>query len=82
MYSCIETDRSFIRDIATDPGDAAIVRTIIAMARNLDMEVIAEGVETAEQLEFLRNEGYNIMQGYYLSRPAAAEELDNLLTGK
>ena len=71
----IKIDRSFINDIATDPGDAAIVTAIIAMAHSLNATVVAEGVETEAQLHFLRERGCDEFQGYYFSRPAPGHEL-------
>lgn len=70
----LKIDQSFVRHLASDPDDAAIARTIISMGHSLRLEVIAEGVETAEQLAFLETEGCDQIQGYYFSKPLAAEE--------
>jgi len=75
----LKIDRSFVSDVTSDNDDAAIVRTIIAMAHNLKMEVVAEGVETQEQLDFLRANGCELVQGYLLARPAPAENILDLL---
>ena len=75
----VKIDRSFIRDIPGDADDAAITRAIIAMAHSLRLKVIAEGVETAEQLSFLREHGCDEMQGYYFSKPLPEDELLRLL---
>ena len=77
----LKIDQSFVRDITTDPDDAAIVMAIIGMAHALGIQTIAEGVETQEQLEFLRKHGCDAMQGYYFSRPIPAEEIAELLKG-
>jgi diguanylate cyclase (GGDEF)-like protein/PAS domain S-box-containing protein len=65
----IKIAQEFVRDLTTDPGDAAIVEAIIAMAHSLRTAVIAEGVETREQLHFLLSHGCEEMQGYYFSKP-------------
>ena len=70
----IKIDRSFVREITTDPDDAAITQAIISMAKNLKREVIAEGVETSDQASTLRREGCHLMQGYLFSRPLPADE--------
>lgn len=71
----LKIDKSFIQDIVKDDDNAAITNTIITLAQNLNLKVIAEGVETKEQLEFLWSKNCYIMQGYYFSRPIKAEEL-------
>ena len=73
-------DQSFVRDLATDKDDAVIVSTIISMAHSLKLKVIAEGVETAEQLAFLKQQGCDEIQGYYFSKPVSAEEFTKLLS--
>ncbi len=71
----LKIDRSFIKDIMRDDDDAAITNTIIMLAKNLNLQVIAEGVETIEQLEFLKSKNCFMMQGFYFSRPIRAHEL-------
>jgi diguanylate cyclase (GGDEF)-like protein/PAS domain S-box-containing protein len=75
----LKIDIAFIRDITTNADDAAIARAIISMAHSLKLKVIAEGVETVEQLDYLRNQKCDQMQGYYFSRPLAAADLEKLL---
>ncbi len=75
----LKIDRSFVAAIARDSNDAAIVASIVALAHNLKLSVIAEGVETADQLDYLRREGCDQMQGYYFSKPLPAEKFEALV---
>jgi diguanylate cyclase (GGDEF)-like protein/PAS domain S-box-containing protein len=75
----IKIDQSFVRDITTDPNDAAIVQTIIAMADSLGLDVMAEGVETREQQKFLDKHGCQAMQGHLFSKPVTIEKFEILL---
>lgn len=72
----IKVDRSFVRDIANDPDDAAIVDAIVAMAHSLHLNVVAEGVETLEQLAFLQRRNCQQAQGYYFARPLDPQQFE------
>ena len=75
----LKIDQSFIRDITVDPNDTAIVVAIINMAKSLELDVVAEGIETAGQLALLRANGCAVGQGFYFSVPLSAKELEPLL---
>lgn len=78
----LKIDQSFIRDIPQSADDMAISHAVIAMGQSMGMEVLAEGVETAAQLEFLRQHGCNFYQGYFCSKPMAATDFEKLLRGE
>ena len=75
----LKIDQSFVRDIPGDADDMAIAATIITMAHSLGMNVVAEGVETEQQLKFMRENACDAMQGYYLSKPLPAEQFEKFL---
>jgi diguanylate cyclase (GGDEF)-like protein/PAS domain S-box-containing protein len=77
----LKVDRSFVADVTRDAEDAAIVRTVVALGHNLGLRVVAEGVETAAQIDFLRELGCDEMQGYFCGRPMPAAELEALFDG-
>ena len=75
----LKIDKSFVDDVTTSANDAAIALSVISLAHNLNMQVIAEGVETREQVQFLTERGCDEMQGYFFSRPVSAGEFTELL---
>jgi diguanylate cyclase (GGDEF)-like protein/PAS domain S-box-containing protein len=79
--SKLKIDRSFIRDVAVKPDDAAITTAIISMARSLNLKVIAEGVENEAQMAFLRAHYCDEIQGYYFSKPLAVDKIADILRG-
>ncbi|MBU5613803.1 EAL domain-containing protein [Geomonas azotofigens] len=76
----LKIDRSFVKDLEVDPDDAAIASATIAMAHTLGKKVVAEGVETQAQLDFLVEHGCDIIQGYYFSKPLSAEDAEQYLS--
>ncbi len=78
----LKIDRSFIKDVPADPDDVAITHAIIAMGHSLRLKVVAEGVETPEQHEFLREHGCDLMQGYLVAKPMPEEKFGRLLAGQ
>jgi EAL domain-containing protein (putative c-di-GMP-specific phosphodiesterase class I) len=75
----LKIDRSFVSDILVDPASVAIAQTIISLSRAMGLPVIAEGVETAEQLAYLESLGCHCHQGFYFSKPLTAGEFERLL---
>ncbi|MCP3868170.1 MAG: EAL domain-containing protein, partial [Gammaproteobacteria bacterium] len=76
----LKIDRSFIRDMVGNHGDARLVETIVAMAGGLDLGVVAEGVETSEQHLALRERGCNLVQGFFYSNPVDGDTIELLLS--
>ncbi len=75
----LKIDQSFIRDITADTGSAALVMSVISLAKNLGLKVVAEGVESLAELDLLKQHGCQLYQGYYFSRPVAADKFAQLL---
>jgi EAL domain-containing protein (putative c-di-GMP-specific phosphodiesterase class I) len=80
--SKLKVDRSFVRDVALNPDDAAITTAIISMARSLNLKVIAEGVEDEAQMSFLRAHHCDEIQGYYFSKPLGADAVAEKLRAR
>lgn len=78
----LKIDQAFVRDITTDPNDAVLVQTIIGMAKNLKLDIIAEGVETAEQRDFLLKNGCSAFQGYFFGKPISWSEFEATFLSK
>ncbi len=78
----LKIDQSFIRDLVSDPDDAAIVRAIIQMARSLKLRTIAEGVESEELASLLRLFHCDEIQGYWLARPMLADQLEDFVRSR
>jgi EAL domain-containing protein (putative c-di-GMP-specific phosphodiesterase class I) len=77
----LKIDKIFLRDIEHDQRSRAIVRSVIALGRGLGMELVAEGVETQAQLDFMRTEGCQLAQGFFFGDPVLGEQVPALLTG-
>jgi diguanylate cyclase (GGDEF)-like protein len=78
----VKIDRSFVEELADSPAAAALASTIIVMAHSLGKQVIAEGVETSDQLDFLRERGCDLAQGYFMARPLSASDMTEMLIGR
>jgi EAL domain-containing protein (putative c-di-GMP-specific phosphodiesterase class I) len=78
-FSILKIDKSFVAGVTHVQADQAIVRSILSLAKDLDINVVAEGVETEEQLDYLRNEGCSYVQGYHLHPPLAPSEVVSLV---
>ena len=76
---CVKIDKSFVNDVTTDPDDQAITHAIISMAHSLHLEVVAEGVETKEQLELLKSQSCDVIQGYLFSKPIPVDDVSPFL---
>ncbi len=79
--SAVKIDRSFVQQLAESPSAAALVDTIIVMVHSQRKQVIAEGIETLEQLEYLRERGCDLAQGYFMARPLSVQDMTEMLLG-
>jgi len=77
-FDVLKIDRSFVKDVATDPEDKALIEAMIAMAHGLNIKVVGEGAETREQVDFLRSRNCDAVQGYYFSKPIPADQFIDL----
>lgn len=75
----LKIDRSFVTNIASNPDDAAISRAIVALAKSLQLNITAEGVETKAQLDYLQKQGCHEVQGYYFSKPLTSDRLQEFI---
>ncbi|GAB3261924.1 hypothetical protein GCM10027296_36340 [Chitinimonas naiadis] len=78
----LKLDQSFVRDLDTDADDRSLASAVVGIGQSLRLTVVAEGVETASQLAFLREQGCDVAQGYYFARPMSAEAMDSWLLGR
>ncbi len=78
----VKIDRTFLEEVPQNPASATLVETIIVMAHALGKRVVAEGIETVEQLDFVRERGCDIAQGFYLARPLAGPVVTGLLQAR
>ena len=76
----LKIDKSFIADVATDPDSRSVVEAILALGKSLGLKVVGEGVENAAQLEFLRQHGCDLAQGFFFSEPVPAEQVFDLMS--
>lgn len=78
----LKIDQSFIKDIPQDKNDCAIAAAILALSKELNLKVVAEGIETSEQVNFLNNLGCNDLQGFLFGRPVAPEQIPDLIRNR
>jgi EAL domain-containing protein (putative c-di-GMP-specific phosphodiesterase class I) len=81
-FDVLKIDRSFVAGLPNDPDDVSLVKAILAMARGLDLEVVAEGVENQEQLGFLKGQGCGLAQGYLLAKPMSNDAYSEFLKNR